>query len=108
MLGGKTPFARVLAPSPSQEKAEETVEPPRPAAPERRPSLSLEDRALVCVKESPGVGAREVGTVLDISSAQAQQILRGLVERGKLGLKDDVYWLLSHRAGSAPEDGAPA
>lgn len=68
------------------EQAEETEEPSRP----RRASLSLQDRALVCVKESPGVGI-----VLDTSSAQAKQALQGLMEQGKLCLKDDLYYLAS-------------
>ena len=98
---GDTPFGRGPAPGPSQqeaERAEETEEPRRP----RRPSLSLEDRVLVCVQQSPGVGTREVGIMLDISSAQAEQALRSLIEQGKLYPKDDRYYLASQRAGSAP------
>ncbi|MFQ5811836.1 MAG: hypothetical protein ACE5I2_01375 [Anaerolineae bacterium] len=96
------PFGRGPATRPSQqegEQAEETEEPRRP----RRAALSLEDRVLVCVQESPGTEAREAGIVLDISLARAEQALRSLIEQGKIDLKDELYYPASYRTESTPE-----
>lgn len=58
----------------------------------KHPPLSLADRVLAYVMGSPGVASREVAIIFDLSSAEADEVLQGLAERGKLSQERGQYY----------------
>jgi len=58
----------------------------------KHPTLSLAERVLAYVMGSPGVASREVAIIFDLSSAEADEVLRGLAEEGRLSQEKGQYY----------------
>ena len=58
----------------------------------KHPALSLAERVLAYVMGSPGVASREVAIIFDLSSAEADEVLQGLAEEGKLSQEKGQYY----------------
>ena len=58
----------------------------------KHPALSLAERVLAYVMGSPEVTSREVAIIFDLSSAEADEVLQGLVEEGKLSQEKGQYY----------------
>lgn len=56
------------------------------------PTLSLTERVLAYVMDSPGVASREVAIIFDLSPAEADEVLQGLTEEGKLSQEKGQYY----------------
>ena len=88
-------MARGLLQPSDVEEVEEMAEdlnieaPPIPAI---RQPLSLEERVLGQIVSWPGVECGDIEMLFDLSKVEAQETLQGLVKRGKLHLKGELYY----------------